>query len=649
VLADALQQPALRARDAAVGALANRSPIGVDRRRVRESAGRPHRLGYVLGCWAFAVVGAVQEREHVALLLVADPELPRQEHRDAAELLGGEVGVVEVQQVAARDEPPGLAVLAAGRLRRLQGVQHVVGAGLPGRRQIEVGARVGVELSVADADAPNAPAARALDAPGLEVRPARPTRLALALAAHVHTPELAGWRDNSRGSRSDRPPIYFTRGRKAPRMPPSDPEAAATEFADRFTAEDPDAAADAAALLSEAGREAVLDAFPAGVQFGELDAEDALEEFWYGLYGQYGEPEGVGDVTVNGDEVSVKLVFTDGSQRLDLRVDDGEVSDFALPSEYEPPAYADTDAFTERDVTVDAGDVALDGVLAVPEGEGPFPGVVLVHGSGIHDVDGTAGASKILRDFAWGLATEGIAVLRYEKRLRDRDVDPEEYTLDTVVVDDAVAALDELAGADAVDEGALFVAGHSQGGMAAPRIADRHGNVAGVVSLDGPSGTEPDPDDVRHLRYFLEPDGDLDADQEALLAQQQETAERLVDRDYEPDEVLRDKPGRWWDSVLDYDPGALAESIDAPVFALKTGRADPEVQPELVEMHREMLDDWRDLDLGEAGRVEFYDGLGHYFQAGHEPSTMTHLQFADNVAEHAVLDVAEWVRAVADT
>ena len=432
-------------------------------------------------------------------------------------------------------------------------------------------------------------------------------------------------------------------------MPPSDdPEAPATEFADRFAAVDADAAADAAELLSEGGREAVLDAFPEDFQFGELDAEDALEEFWYGLYGQYGEAEGVGDVTVDGDDVSVELVFADGSQALELRVDDGEVADFALPSEYEPPAYADREAFTERDVTVDAGDVALDGALAVPEGEGPFPGVVLVHGAGIHDLDGTAGESKILKDLAWGLASEGIAVLRYEKRLRDHEVDPEEYTLDTVVVDDAVAALDELAGADAVDEDALFVAGHSQGGMAAPRIADRDGTVAGVVSLDGPRDMEVDPDDVRHLRYFLEPDGDLDEDQEAVLAAQRETAERLAAGDYEPDEELRGKPGQWWDSLDGYDPGALAETIDAPVFVLKTGRADPDVQPEIVEMHRELLDGWRDLDLGAEGRVEFYQAVGHYFQEGHEPSTMTHLQFADNAADYVVADVAEWVRDVAD-
>jgi pimeloyl-ACP methyl ester carboxylesterase len=424
---------------------------------------------------------------------------------------------------------------------------------------------------------------------------------------------------------------------------PDAPAETAREFAERFAADDADAARDAADLLSDDGREAVVDAFPEDFQFGDTTAADALEEFWYGLYGQYGPVEAVGDVDADGDDATVELVFADGTQRLELAVEDGAVTDFALPSEYSPPAYADRDAFEERDVTVDAGGVELDGVLAVPDGEGPFPGVVLVHGAGLHGPDGTAGEAKILRDFAWGLASEGIAVLRYEKRLNDREVDPENHTLDTVVVDDALAALDELAASRAVDPDSLFVAGHSQGGMAAPRIADRHGGVAGVVSLDGPHTTEMDPEDVRYIRYFLEPDGDLDEEQEAIVEEQRETMERIVAGDYERDEYLRDKPGAWWDSVDDYDPGAVAESLDAPVFALKTGRADPETQPEIAEMHEEMVAGWRDLDLGAGSRVERYDGLGHYFQTGFEPSTMTHLHFADNAAEHAVFDVADWV------
>ena len=44
--------------------------------------------------------------------------------------------------------------------------------------------------------------------------------------------------------------------------------------------------------------------------------------------------------------------------------------------------------------------------------------MVLVHGSGPNDRDETVGASKPFRDLAWGLATKGVAVLRYEKRTK---------------------------------------------------------------------------------------------------------------------------------------------------------------------------------------------------------------------------------------
>jgi len=419
----------------------------------------------------------------------------------------------------------------------------------------------------------------------------------------------------------------------------------AREFVVRFADE---AFADATESLSADGREAVVDAYPDGLAAGDLDAEDALEQFWYGLYGEYGAFEGVDSVTVGGDEVAVELAFADGSHVLELSVEDGAVTAFALPSEYEPPVYADRGAFTEREVTVDADDVDLGGVLAVPDGDGPFPGVVLVHGAGIHDTDG--GATKILEDFAWGLASEGVAVLRYEKRLHDHEVPAEEYTLDTVVVDDAVAAVNELAAADPVDEDSVFVAGHSQGGMAAPRIAERHGGVAGVVSFDGAADNELDPDDVSvpFLRYGMDPEGDLDEEQEAQLEAQREEFRRVAAGELGPDEAFMGKPGRWFESVQEYHPGETAERLDAPTFVAKTGRVDEDVQPEIAEFHAERLEKWRALDLPEGSRVEFYEDVGHYFKEGHEPTTMAHLHFADSVAEYVVSDIAEWVETVVD-
>src|SRR2546421_397489 len=77
------------------------------------------------------------------------------------------------------------------------------------------------------------------------------------------------------------------------------------------------------------------------------------------------------------------------------------------------------DAIKETEVTVGKGEWVLPGTLPLPTGDGPFPAVVLVHGSGPHDRDETIGPSRPFRDLAGGLASQGIAVLRYEKRTKE--------------------------------------------------------------------------------------------------------------------------------------------------------------------------------------------------------------------------------------
>lgn len=59
----------------------------------------------------------------------------------------------------------------------------------------------------------------------------------------------------------------------------------------------------------------------------------------------------------------------------------------------------------------------LEGVLTLPDTHTKkVPAVVFVHGSGPLDKDETVGAIKLFRDLAEGLAKEGIASLRYDKR-----------------------------------------------------------------------------------------------------------------------------------------------------------------------------------------------------------------------------------------
>lgn len=81
-----------------------------------------------------------------------------------------------------------------------------------------------------------------------------------------------------------------------------------------------------------------------------------------------------------------------------------------------PPSYVDPAAYTEENLTIGSPEWALPGTLTIPVGAGPHPSVILVHGSGPSDRDETLGPNKPFKDIALGLASRGIAVVRYDKR-----------------------------------------------------------------------------------------------------------------------------------------------------------------------------------------------------------------------------------------
>ena len=92
------------------------------------------------------------------------------------------------------------------------------------------------------------------------------------------------------------------------------------------------------------------------------------------------------------------------------------------------------DGVTELDVVLGEGtEMELQGKLTLPMGDGPFPAVILVHGSGSTDMDETVGSNKPFRDLAYGLAERGIAVLRYDKSSYTH---PEAFTGTEFTVDD---------------------------------------------------------------------------------------------------------------------------------------------------------------------------------------------------------------------
>ena len=132
----------------------------------------------------------------------------------------------------------------------------------------------------------------------------------------------------------------------------------------------------------------------------------------------------------------------------------------------------------------------LKGLMTLPEGDGPFPAVVLVHGSGSSNMDEKVGKLTPFRDLAQGLAARGIAAIRYNKRSFTHGLKmvldkKHPITVREETVEDALLAAQLLRADRRIDSGRVFLMGHSMGGMLAPRIECEGGDFRGLILLAG--------------------------------------------------------------------------------------------------------------------------------------------------------------------
>ena len=306
----------------------------------------------------------------------------------------------------------------------------------------------------------------------------------------------------------------------------------------------------------------------------------------------------------------------------------------AAPPPSPPPSYADTSAFREVEITVGEGQWRLPGTLTLPRSGAPFAAVVLVHGSGPNDRDETIGPNKPFRDLAWGLASRGIAVVRYDKRSRahPESLTAATLTLDTEVVDDVLAALAVARSRSEIDSSRVFVLGHSLGGMLALEIAARDGRLAGAIILAAPARDMIDV--VAGQLEYLASIG-TEFERERIAAALSEVA-ALRQPSTPEDSVVLGAPARYWRELARVRPVERARSLDVPLLVLH-GERD----------YQATMDDfalWRD---GLAGRphatVRSYPSSNHLFMPGEGRQTPADLTRPGHVAEEVVEDIARWI------
>lgn len=200
-------------------------------------------------------------------------------------------------------------------------------------------------------------------------------------------------------------------------------------------------------------------------------------------------------------------------------------------SPWEPPDYAAPERFQEEEVVLGEGSLAVPGTLTIPRSPEPHPAVLLLAGSGPLDRDSTVGPNKPFEDLAWGLASLGIAVVRFNKVTFAHGEALSmlaAFTVKDEYMTDAHAVVSLLANRPGVDARRIFVLGHSLGGTVAPRVAAAEPHVAGLIIAA--SGAEPLQRAIlRQLRYLASLDPATQAASEEGLARVARQVE-LVDR-----------------------------------------------------------------------------------------------------------------------
>jgi dienelactone hydrolase len=131
--------------------------------------------------------------------------------------------------------------------------------------------------------------------------------------------------------------------------------------------------------------------------------------------------------------------------------------------------------------------VHLGATLTKPNGEGKFPVVIMITGSGQQDRDETIGLHKPFWVIADYLTQQGIAVLRVDDRGKGKSTGNFAQSSSADFATDVMAGIDYLKSRKDIDTKHIGLIGHSEGGIIAPYVAAMRKDVNFIVSLAGPA------------------------------------------------------------------------------------------------------------------------------------------------------------------
>ena len=292
--------------------------------------------------------------------------------------------------------------------------------------------------------------------------------------------------------------------------------------------------------------------------------------------------------------------FSQGGVTFGFRLSREIVSGPVRPQEPKPPF-----PYQIEEVKFQNGPINLAGTLTLPPGNGPFPAVLLISGSGLQDRDETVFGHKPFWVLADHLSRTGIAVLRVDDPGIGKSAPHPEPPTTADFATDVEAGVTFLKRDDRI--GTVGLIGHSEGGIIAAIVASRRDDIGFVVLMAGPGVPGAELLLKQNERIF---------DGMGIVGERKETLLTLLDRLFttltsdmtedemrqQVDEIVRKQfeingipPAQqdetqvqaaveqvlnpWMRYFLAFDPRPALEAIRVPVLALN-GELDVQVDAE---------------------------------------------------------------------
>lgn len=310
---------------------------------------------------------------------------------------------------------------------------------------------------------------------------------------------------------------------------------------------------------------------------------------------------------------------------------------------YSPPPYIDALSFYELKLSIAAKGISNEGVLSCPKNKEKPPLVIIVGGSGPTGMDAGSGPNKPYKDLAWALASEGVAVYRYNKRTFNKaNINIKKvstFGLKEEYGDDLKALVNYFSKSDKIDSKRIYILGHSQGGFMLPYFArENGGKVKGYISVAGSFSTIADmlPYQFRYLKS-LNPDSSAMKAYDDLIAKAMYMQRNVGAASVEKDSMISGMTLYYLKDMEKHQPQKLMEHfMNKQVLFIQGGR-DYQVPPTELQL-------WgKQMKGGCCTIFKTFDKLNHLMMEGEGIPNPSEYNTPANIPEYVPLFISDWI------